>query len=411
MKNSIFLLALLFCAQGITAQVWQPVNSGTQLKLNSVSFGTSLVGYIGANDSTLLKTIDGGVTWGVHPTNGLHFSTSLPNIIQVDFVSADVGFLVLGTTQYSGAMYKTVDGGDNWTPEVMNMCSPTFSFNFDEDNSYVVGSTCFGAKTIGKRVNGVWESSITYLAFNDEYLRTITFYDTLYGITAGDSGSVHRTFDGGLNWDEVPTLTKEIIWDLYFMNDSTIFAVADSMQNSLMISTDSGATWQPHMMSLTFYYPTLYALAGSINDVIVAVGRTSQANEGMVLWGKEDGNVWDYQTADYPLNDVTMTNDSIAFSVGDSGLIITNSSILNSVQSIDETTVVRVFPNPTNDYFSVSIPQDQITQVRILDVQGRMVKTLKTNFEHIAVGSLTPGLYFVEVQTSSTKSIQTIVVE
>ena len=411
MKKLKLLFATLFITIGVSAQVWNPVVSGTNLKLNSVSFGTSLVGYIGANDSTLLKTVDGGITWNVHPTNGLHFSTSLPNIIQVDFVSADIGFLVLGTTQYSGGMYKTIDGGDNWTPEVMNMCSPIFSFNFDADNSYVVGSACFGAKTIGKRVNGVWESSITYLAFNDEYLRTITFYDTLYGITAGDSGSVHRTFDGGLNWDEVPTLTREIIWDLYFMNDSTIFAVADSAQNSLMISTDSGATWQPHMMSLTFYYPTLYALTGSINDVIVAVGKTSQANEGMVLWGKEDGNVWDYQTADYPLNDVTMANDSIAFSVGDSGLILTNNSILNSVQSIGVSSDVRMFPNPTNDYFSVTISQDQITQVRILDIQGRMVKTRHNNFEHISVDALTPGLYFVEVQTSSTRSIQTIVVE
>ena len=409
-KLRLFFAALLITA-GVNAQVWQPVVSGTTLKLNSVSFGSSQVGYIGANDSTLLKTIDGGLTWVEHPTNGLYFTPNLPNIIQVDFKSELIGFAMVGHATYTGYMFKTIDGGSNWTPEGVSMCSPLFCYNFDSDNSYVVGSACFGGKTIDKKVNGVWEFNSTYLSWGNEYLRTMVFYDTNYGITAGDSGVVHRTFDGGDHWDTVSTLTTEIIWDLYFMNDSTIFAVADSVQNSLMISTDSGATWQPHMMSLTFFYPILHALTGSASDVIVTVGRTSQQNQGMVLWGKEDGTVWGYETEDYPLNDVTMANDSIAFSVGDSGLIITNSGILNSVQSIDVIGDVRMFPNPTHDYFSVTISQYRITQVRILDVQGRMVQTVNTNFDYIPVNMLSPGLYFVEVHATEGKTVQSIIVE
>jgi hypothetical protein len=165
------------------------------------------------------------------------------------------------------------------------------------------------------------------------------------------------------------------------------------------------------MMSLTFFYPTLHALTGSASDVIITVGRTSQQNQGMVLWGKEDGTVWGYETEDYPLNDVTMANDSIAFSVGDSGMIITNSGILNSVQSIDVIGDVRMFPNPTHDYFSVTISQNQITQVRILDVQGRMVQTVNSNFDYIPVNMLSPGLYFVEVRATEGKTVQSIIVE
>jgi photosystem II stability/assembly factor-like uncharacterized protein len=411
MKKLRLLFAALFMTIGVSAQVWKPVVSGTNLKLNSVSFGSSQVGYIGANDSTLLKTIDGGLTWNEHPTNGLYFTPNLPNIIQVDFKSELIGFAMVGHATYTGYMFKTIDGGSNWTPEAISMCSPLFCYNFDSDNSYVVGSACFGGKTIDRKVNGVWEFNSTYLSWGNEYLRTMVFYDTTYGITAGDSGTVHRTFDGGDNWDTVSTLTTEIIWDLYFMNDSTIFAVVDSSQNSLMISTDSGATWQPHMMSLTFYYPTLYTLTGSAGGLVVTAGRTSLTNEGMILWGKEDGRVWEYEPADYPLNDVTMANDSIAFSVGDSGLIITNSGVLNSVQSIEETIDVRIFPNPTHDYFSVSISHEQLTQVRVLDIQGRVVHNVNNGFDYIAVNMLSPGVYFVEVHSEKSKTVQSIVVK
>ena len=95
MKKFVSLIIIVICGLGVSAQHWQEVASGVSLKLNSVSFGTDLVGYIGANDSTLLKTVDGGVTWAIHPTQGLQFSTVLPDIIQVDFIDDLVGFAMV----------------------------------------------------------------------------------------------------------------------------------------------------------------------------------------------------------------------------------------------------------------------------------------------------------------------------
>ena len=292
MKKALLIVALWVCASSIHAQTWNPISSGTNLSLNSVSFGSDLVGYIGANDSTLLKTTDGGLTWNIHPTQGLQFSSFLPDIIQVDFKNELEGFAMVGQQQYNGYMFKTIDGGSTWTPEQVSMCSPIFCYNFDVDNAYVVGASCFGGKTIDKKVNGTWLFNTTYLTWGNEYLRTITFYDTLYGIAAGDSGSVHRTFDGGLTWDTVETFTKEIIWDLQFVNDTLIFGAVDSLQNTLMFSTDSGATWSEHWNSLTFFYPKFKALAVNSTQLLVAVGASSQLDNGIVLWGREDGVFW-----------------------------------------------------------------------------------------------------------------------
>lgn len=411
MKNYIILLLSLITTLSGFSQVWQTVNSGTDLKLNSVSFGSELVGYIGANDSTLLKTIDGGVTWNVHPTNGIYFSTSLADIIQIDFVSADTGFAMIGRQQYNGGRYKTVDGGDNWTFDMGTMCSPFFSYNFDGENSYIVGATCFGGKTIDKKTNGVWQSNSTYLSWGDEYLLSITFYDTLYGITSGDSGMVHRTFDGGTSWDTIPTVSKEIIWDLLFVDDSTIYAAIDSSRNSLIFSTDSGSTWNEYINSQPFFDPQWKALTGIQNNGLIAVGDASISHSGAILWGNKQDSSWALEVTPQLLNDVTAINDSLAITVGDSGLVMWNKAIINSVDEVTPFIEVQLYPNPANQQFSVAIENGTILSVTVFDVLGREVITQEGSFEQISLATSPPGLYHVAIETTIGRKVMPLLVQ
>ena len=82
-----------------------------------MSFGTNLVGYIGGDDSTLLKSTDGGYSWTPQSTSGMQFTQGLQDIIQVDFIDALNGTAIVGRAPYSGLVYKTVDGGDIWVAE------------------------------------------------------------------------------------------------------------------------------------------------------------------------------------------------------------------------------------------------------------------------------------------------------
>jgi photosystem II stability/assembly factor-like uncharacterized protein len=411
MKNHIFLLvSMLITLTGFT-QVWQAVPSGTNLKLNSVSFGSELVGYIGANDSTLLKTIDGGSTWVEYPTNGIYFWNNLPDIIQVDFISADTGFAMIGHQSYNGAMYKTVDGGDNWTQESTSMCSPIFCFNFDADNSYVVGSSCFGGKTIDKKTNGVWQNNSTYLSWGNEYLRTVTFHDTLYGIAAGDSGMVHRTFDGGDTWDTIPTISSEIIWDLLFVDDSTIYAVIDSSRNSLIFSTDSGATWNEYINPLPFFDPQWKTLTGIQSNGLIAVGDASLPHTGAILWRNNQALSWSLESTPQILNDVTAINDSLAITVGDSGLIMRNGGIINSVDEVVSAIEVKVFPNPANQQFSVALENGTLLSVTVFDVLGREVVQEESRFQQISLTTVQPGLYHVVIETTVGRKVMPLLVQ
>ena len=398
MKNYI-LFSFVWCLTlSLQAQVWQPVISGTTLKLNSVSFGSPLVGYIGANDSTLLKTTDGGKTWNVQPTQGMNFKFQGDHIIQVDFINELVGFAMIGEIQYAGVMYKTVDGGANWTIESVGMCSPLFSFNFDADNSYVVGAHCFGGKTIDKKVNGSWLTNTKYLDWSVNYLRTITFYDSLYGITAGDGGNMHRTFDGGQNWDTITTFTTETIRDLQFVNDSVIYGVVDSLSNTLIFSNDSGSTWTTHSGSLTFYYPQLKEVTSNANEEVIAVGVSSTLELGIILWGKGEGGNWNVEAVDQPLNAIVMINDTLAIAVGDSGEIVMNNGIINSVKNVVEEIDIQLYPNPAKEFITVSSSID-IESIEIIDLSGRRIKRVTGAYEKIPVQDLKSGVYYVTITT------------
>lgn len=75
MKTITCVLSTLLLSIGF-AQDWFQVESGTLNDLKVIDFPTNLVGYIGGEDSLLLKTIDGGQTWERINYSGVNFVES-----------------------------------------------------------------------------------------------------------------------------------------------------------------------------------------------------------------------------------------------------------------------------------------------------------------------------------------------
>lgn len=405
MKKIVFFLILLTSFQ-ITAQNWTSIQSNTIVKLNTISFGSDLVGYIGGNDSTLLKTINGGKTWSTLNHTGISYTNQLPDILHLKFVSELVGYCLIENADtlqnFTGGIYKTIDGGLTWSVENTYMCSPNKTFFFDEDNGYSIGSSCFGGKTIDRKTNGIWSVSTTYLSWNLERLRAIDFLDTLRGIVGGDSGQIHRTYDGGTTWDTLNTNTNYTINELIYLTGDSIYAVTSDPFNGMILSIDSGKNWST--INLSFYYPEMRDLVRSKKHEVVGVGSSTNSTRGIIYSKDTSSGLWMIDDVSAPLNSIDKIGDSTLFVVGDSGLIVTNKDFSTGVNEKVNDLIFSIFPNPASDYLII----EGVKEIKDINVFDNLGKDVTSNFyvkkNKILFPNTDKGIYYLRVVTKNKES-------
>ena len=387
-------------------QYWSEIKSGTNLKLNSVSFGTEKVGFIGGNDSTLLKSVNGGLNWSKVSFTGVNFRQS-KHIIEVEFLNAVDGYMIIGQGHTGTSIYKTEDGGSTWKQEPTFTCFPSKIFVSDTSNFVVIGSGCFSGKNIEIKRNGIRLPGPQWLSQPINYLRAIDFYDSKYGIVAGDSGEIHRTFDGGDTWDTIPTWWKRTIKDLRFVSPSTIYAVIDSLSNSFIWSQDSGKSWIGHNNSLTFFYPQFDALDRGPGNRLVCAGTSVGHNtRGHLMWGRDGNDIWRYESVKQPMFDATFLSDSLAVAVGDSGTILRISKRWLSAYHPLPHDQIKVYPNPVEDQVTVDANGITFIELNVMDAMGRQVLTSARGTKTLDLGHFKPGVYFLAIKTSEGSFIQ-----
>jgi photosystem II stability/assembly factor-like uncharacterized protein len=84
--------------------------NGPDPYLQSICFADSLNGWIGTLYGEILNTTDGGHLW-----NSALIDTFASTINNFTFANNNYGFACGGHTDLLGAIYKTTDGGKNWT--------------------------------------------------------------------------------------------------------------------------------------------------------------------------------------------------------------------------------------------------------------------------------------------------------
>ena len=78
--------------------------------LNTIFFATKMIGYAGGSGGSIIKTINGGLTWELMNTG------TTQSVEDIYFVNAKTGYAVGG----SGLIMKTTDGGDNFNLKVIS---------------------------------------------------------------------------------------------------------------------------------------------------------------------------------------------------------------------------------------------------------------------------------------------------
>lgn len=415
MKKILALLILIISFQA-KAQYWNEVNSGTQRALYSISFATPQVGYIGGYDGLLLKTTNGGQSW--QPLPQITFMNSFNDVIDLNFVSANVGYAIISHYEdptYRGDLYKTTDGGLTWNPVDAGTIAAYCSHFFSEDDGFITGSSFFTGYVVNKLPSGTPSQYHYFQSAPDLFFKAIDFRNEQMGIIAGDKGFIARTFDGGLNWDTLTCqVTDTTINAIRFLNDSTIMAACEGQTGTLLMSFDTGRTWVVDFNTLTFDYPIMRSIAVSKKDSFIAVGEsTTMQGEGMIYWSPGSGSFSGYQRVKHPLRCVAMANDSIAYAVGDSGIIVTNKTASTGVgihaASLNEHDL-KIYPNPNDGNFIVTSSFEH--SIRVFDVLGKMIfEDKEVKYKHtVSLDRNACGTYFIEMNMGGERMVKRVVI-
>jgi photosystem II stability/assembly factor-like uncharacterized protein len=415
--KTLLIAFFALTANSLMAQPWYDVSVPTDKKLNDIDFPTSTTGYIVGDSTTILKTIDGGENWVELNHIGLSSSTFSHQIVDVDFVDEQVGFVTILSD--NNGVYKTVDGGINWIPASntnSNMCYKGCTYVTDEDNYFVGGAGCFQSGQIDKYENSTWSiSAVNYESFNtNEYVIDMDFNNGI-GVAALYNEYFLRSIDDGLTWDTIPSGLANT-----FNLTSVMFATADSLYagyediNSggfgILRSYDAGLTWSQDINSALFSYPSFLSLGKASNGDVYC--GTNQVWGQAIIFETTNGFNWSYEDVDQAINGIASYGEDVTFAVGDSGYVIVNTD-LSSLGLNDEDYFypITVYPNPTNDFITIENEFNKNVVYNLVNLNGQVViaDIVATNGVTVDISRLETGIYYLKPTEKQFNTIHKIV--
>jgi photosystem II stability/assembly factor-like uncharacterized protein len=220
---------------------WTTQVSGSNVSLRSVHFPVDDIGYA-VGDSMVLSTNDGGLTWTGQSLLRGRWDSEGFKLNSVFFTSADTGFVVghTGGWMPNGKLYKTVNGGKDWTiltpPELGYFVVFYSVFFTNAKTGYVSGLSSTGMMdgypTILKTIDG----GLTWNNYFCGITGVIYFPDADTGYIVG-GGAIQKTTDGGTTWSNPLYVTGNALHSISFPNSETGYIVGD---NGTILKTTNG---------------------------------------------------------------------------------------------------------------------------------------------------------------------------
>lgn len=198
----IFLVCLLPFTTSTAQGTWKKIDLPTKQTLWTIFFIDSITGWVAGDSGVILHTKDGGDSWIQQNTQTFNEFTD------VFFLDANQGWassLNYATPPYGTVLYKTVDGGETW-----------IAYDYPYEDIFITSiwyrdslEGWMGGRphAIVKTTDGgySWEQAYVEPATLSTFpVLSIQFYDEKYGYASGGifdiAGVIWRTHDGGQKW-------------------------------------------------------------------------------------------------------------------------------------------------------------------------------------------------------------------
>jgi len=250
-------------------------------------------GYI----SVVLKTEDGGATF-----KKLNIYLHFEEASSLFFLNKSTGYVSCYDGAYSNGLYKTSDGGQNWS--LISSLSFTQTYFRNELNGF------------GLRYGNLYSTSdggATWTMINDTYgdLNQMQFVNDTTAYIAGEFNMVLKTTDGGKNWIECRTPYDHLL-SVCFFNNNVGFVAGE---NGFIYKThDGGYTWGKEYLSAS-----INSMSFTENRNIYVAG-----GGGVILKNKISFNKFSFSIN--PVSSITCTEAKLT------GTVTSNSSQIDNIR-------------------------------------------------------------------------------
>ncbi len=165
---------------------WQnPMPQGNIIK--GLFFISQSTGWTVGEGGMIFKTINGGTNW---TSQSLNIPYTLNSAF---FINSNTGWAV----GQNGALLMTINSGYNWATQNLNTTNTFNQIKFIDNNTgWIVGNSSSIYKTTNS--GSTWEQKTCGTAFN---ITSFSFTDVNIGWACGNGGYIIRTLDGGSTWE------------------------------------------------------------------------------------------------------------------------------------------------------------------------------------------------------------------
>ncbi len=151
---------------------------------------------------------------------------------------------------------------------------------------------------------------------NDLY--AVFAVDTLNAWVGGSGGCMLRTTNGGQTWTPYFTYPQFIIYDIFFINPSTGWAVgSDTKQNAVILKSDNGGiTWTRWPSSTNAKLFANYMVTPTTGFNCGQDGKIEKTIDGGASW------LMQYTSLNSTLRGIYFLNSDFGWAVGDQGVVL-----------------------------------------------------------------------------------------
>lgn len=356
----------------------QSYSSPQILYFDCSKFLNSNTGYLGETGK-MFKTTNGGNNWSI---------TSFSPVVSVtgfDFLNESTGFLV-GIFNSTKQAFKTTNGGGNWTTVSYPVNRVFTAAKFISQTTLM----CAGdSGTLIKSTN-LGANWITIQTGLNQFLGPICVIDSLHFYVGSTNGTLLKTTNGGENWDFVSSGVTGVLVDLFFVNSNTGYALGNA-PNVLRKTTNGGLFWSPLNMGVPMDAASNVFFPSVNTGYITANYNTGMGYQEMILKSSNGGTSWvNVATTNKrqpPRTSYFIHNDT-GWVAGDGGLILKTTNggltyVSGNGEIISDFSLSQNYPNPFNPFTIINyqLTINSYVTLNIYDVNGKLIKILESGYK------------------------------